>query len=212
MEVRMDTGWRRNKYGGLFKIDENYQPKQNNTNQYMNDKIRKEGKKEKDKAYQLTDDNLQQIIDESISKWDDHYAQLYISKISPDDFLELTTDYNMYGYIKDEVKELDLAKVQGAKYVADMMYLDVDLETGLVNGHEGRHRMMALKNAGYKQVDIVVWPRNYDKYNAKEYTNKKITAQEGTGFSSKYKDFSTELKQLIPVSKANVDRIKRRDY
>lgn len=207
----MDTGWRRNKLtGGWFNINDI------NTNKYMNEKIRNSviriNGTEENKEYQLTDENLQQVIDESISKWDDNYAQLYMTKISPEDFLQLTTDENMYGYIKDEVKELDVSKIQNANYVADMMYLDIDLQTGEVNGHEGRHRMMALKNAGYKKVDLVVWARNYDKYNAKEYTNKKITAQYGTGFASTHKDYSTELEKLVPVSKANIDRIKKRDY
>ena len=180
------------------------------TNEYMNNKIKKDASKEK--TYQLTDDNLQQVIDESISQWDEDYAKLYMTKINPDDFLELTTSYDIYTDIRDNVKELDIDKIKGAKYVADMMYLDIDLETGQVAGHEGRHRMMALKNAGYKKVDLVVWARNYDKYHAKEYTNKVITAQDYTGFSSKAKDYSVELEKLVPVSKRNIDRIKKRDY
>lgn len=46
----MDTGWRRNKYGGLFNINETYQ-KKNDTNQYMNDKIRNQA--QKTKTYEL---------------------------------------------------------------------------------------------------------------------------------------------------------------
>lgn len=199
----MKEEWRRNKYGGLFKV----------TNDYMNKKIRGENvEQDNKKSYQLTDNQINQVIDESVSQWDDNYAKLYMTKINPNDFLDLTTSDNMWVYIKDETKELDLPKIQNTKYVADMMYLDIDLETGEVRGHEGRHRMMALRNAGYKEVDIVVFPYNYEKYNAKEYTNKKITAQEGTGFASNKKDFSTNLKKLVPVSKANIERIKNRDY
>lgn len=186
-----------------------------NTNEYMNNKIRKEAKEKKqenDKTFQLSDENLQQVIDESISKWDDDYAQLYITKISPDDFLDLTTSDTQWSIIKDESREANINSMLNKKYVADMMYLSVDMQTGEVTGHEGRHRMMALRNAGYKEADIVVWPNNYDKYHTKEYENKRITAQAGTGFSSKYKDFNTTLKKVTPVSKRNVEKIKERNY
>ena len=176
------------------------------TNDYMNDKIRNDSKKVSGKKYQLTDDNIQQVIDESISQWDDNYARLYMSKIKPEDFLELTAPDVVLDMLNANKTELDLEKIKGAKYVADMMYLDIDLETGQVRGHEGRHRMLALKDAGYDEVDIVVFPYNYEKYNAKEYKDFKIKGQDR--LSNREKTLST----LVPVSKANQERIKKRDY
>jgi hypothetical protein len=178
-------------------------------NDYMNNKIRTEANKEN--TYQLTDENIQQVIDESISQWDDNYAKLYMTKINPDDFLKLTaTPNDIERFTKENVSSglnnLNINTLKSKKYVADMMYLDIDFQNEIVYGHEGRHRMLALKNAGYKEVDLVVWARNYDKYNAKEYTNFTVSGQEMQSHKS------VTLKKLVPVSKANVERIKKRDY
>ena len=170
--------------------------------------MRESGKFNSNKKYEFTDENIEQIIHESVSKWDDDYAQLYITKISPKDFLELTSSQIHYDYIKmKQTERLDLEKIQNAKVVADMMYLDIDLGTGEVRGHEGRHRMSAFENEGYTEIDIVVFPYNYEKYNTKELNNFRITQQEGTERKK-----STILKKLVPVSKRNVEKIRKRDY
>ena len=169
--------------------------------------MKKSGKFDNDnKIYELTEENIQQVIDESVSEWDDDYARLYLTKISPSDFLKLTASEKTMERLEKEKFELDVDILKKSKVVADMMYLDIDLETGEVRGHEGRHRMKALLDNGYKEVEIVVFPYNYSKYNAKEYNNKRIYAQEhgGTG--------SVDLKYLIPVSKRNKERIKSRNY
>ena len=158
------------------------------------------------KEYKLNDNEIQQVIDESVSEWDEDYARLYLSKISPDDFLKLTANDRMMERLEQDKFDLDLQKIQNKRVVADMMYLDIDMETGEVRGHEGRHRMYALKNSGYKDVEIVVFPYNYEKYNAKEYKDKRIYAQENGG------NGETNLKYLIPVSKKNIERIKNRRY
>lgn len=162
--------------------------------------------KKEEKEFKLSDSDIQQVIDESVSEWDEDYARLYISKISPEDFLKLTANDSMMVMLEENRFDLDLSQVENKKYVADMMYLDIDLETGEVRGHEGRHRMYSLKNAGYKEAEIVVFPYNYSKYNAEEYKNKRIYAQEGGGSGF------TDLEYLIPVSKRNKDRIKNRRY
>lgn len=161
----------------------------------------------KKKKHRLTNENIQQIIDESISEWDEDYARLYLTKINPKDFLKLTSSENYFETIKNNTLELDLEKIEGSKYVADMMYLDIDLETGKVRGHEGRHRMSALENEGYELVDIVVFPYNYDKYHAKEIDNIVLKPQEGT---DRYENVT--IKKLTPVSKRNVEMIKNREY
>lgn len=161
----------------------------------------------KKKKHRLTNENIQQIIDESISEWDEDYARLYLTKINPKDFLKLTSSEDYFVAIKNNTLELDLEKIEESKYVADMMYLDIDLETGKVRGHEGRHRMSALENEGYELVDIVVFPYNYDKYHAKEIDNIVLKPQEGT---DRYENVT--IKKLTPVSKRNVEMIKNREY
>lgn len=193
----MQEEWRRNKYGGLFKV----------TNDYMNNKIRSDATKESNKkVYQLTDNQINQVIDESVSQWDDNYARLYMTKIDPKKYLELTATSNAMERIEKENFDLDIEQVKAKNRVADMMYLDIDLETGEIRGHEGRHRAYAFQNAGYNEIDIVVFPYNYEKYNAKEYKDFTIKGQEILSYKS------TQLKDLVPVSKANIERIKNRDY
>lgn len=189
----------RYKNGRIIPIKVN---KTETTNEHMNNKIRGE----ENKVYKLTDNQIDQVIDESVSQWDDNYARLYMTKINPDTYLQLTATSNAMERIEKEKFDLDIEQVNSKNRVADMMYLDIDLETGEIRGHEGRHRMYAFKNAGYNEVDIVVFPYNYEKYNAKEYNNFKIKGQEILNYKS------AELKKLVPVSKVNIERIKNRDY
>ena len=172
----------------------------------LSNAMKDSGKFNSDKEYKLTNENIQQVIDESISEWDDDYARLYLTKIKPEEFIQLTSNSNVLERLENEKFDLDVEVLKNKKYVADMMYLDIDLDTGEVRGHEGRHRMYALKNAGYKEVEIVVFPYNYEKYNAKEYNDKKIYPQEGI------EGKSVNLKYLIPVSKRNKERILKREY
>lgn len=159
------------------------------------------------KQFNLTDNNINEIISESISEWDDDYAQLYLTRISPDDFLKLTASENTMQRLENEKFEsLDISTLENKRLVADMMYLDIDMKTGKVLGHEGRHRMYALKNAGYNDIEIPVFASNYDKYHTEEYKNKQIYSQEGVAYNS------SELEYLIPVSKRNKNRIKNREY
>lgn len=176
----------------------------------MNAFIRQKGGKtlraEDPKEFKLTDNNIQEVIDESISQWDDDYAQLYMTRMSPEDFLNLTATENAMAMIERDKFDLDIGILENKRVVADMIYLDIDIENKQVRGHEGRHRMYALKNAGYNKVDVVVFASNYDKYHAPELSNVDIKGQEALNYKSAHFD------KLVPVSKANVDRIKKRDY
>lgn len=159
------------------------------------------------KEYKLSENEIEQAINESVSEWDEDYARLYITKINPESFLKLTTNEEINRRLENERFDLDLEKISNKKYVADMMYLDIDMETGEVYGHEGRHRMMALKNSGYNKVDLIIFPHNYDKYHSKEYTNKKIYSQEGIITNE-----SVSLDKIVPISKRNKERIRKRDF
>lgn len=174
-------------------------------------KKQEEQPQQQEKEFELSEDNINQVISESVSKWEDNYAKLYMTKMSPDDFLKLTiADEEQYllkeGNFLRSMDNVDTNILHDKKYVADMMYLSIDLENQNVIGHEGRHRMMLLKEAGYKQVDVVIWASNYDKYNAKEYKNFTVNGQE--------KQFNKQVtfNDLVPVSKANIERIKKHDY
>ncbi len=171
------------------------------TNFYMNNTIR--GKNNNDKKFQLSNENIDKLIESSISEWDDNYALNYITKMTPDDFLKLTANQNVMEMLEAQKFDLDL-DILNRK--GSWIFLDIDFENNVAVSHEGRHRMYALKNAGYNQVDVVVFPRNYEKYNAKTYNNIKIKAQDE--ISDDYVLFD----KITPVSKANADKIRKREY
>ena len=196
------------------------------TNKYMNTLIRNDYKTKLDKSlkqnktqdtkqsdkktYQLTNDQLQNVIDESISQWEDNYAKLYMTKMSPNDFLSLTANEQVMNMLEQTATKLDLNEMNKPRNVASMMYLDVDLEMGEVRGHEGRHRAYALKNAGYNEMDVIIWPwqSESDKYHSKERDNYTMTGQTGMNLNNN----KVTVRKIVPVSKANIERIKRRDY
>ena len=79
--------------------------------------------------------------------------------ISPDVFLELTTDSTeMLGRISNEATELDLDELKSQTqeiYLYGELVVNDNMYTFNVINHEGRHRMVSLKNAGYHSVSIV---------------------------------------------------------
>jgi len=156
------------------------------------------------KQFKLSSENIDLLIKDSINEFEENYARDYITRMSPSDYLKLTASDNTMKRLEEEKFDLDL-DILNKK--GSWIYLDIDLQTGEVLGHEGRHRMLALKNANYDDVDVVIFPRNYDKYNAQEYNYRKLIGQ-----GEDLKNNSVVVKKLIPVSKKNIERIKKRDY
>ena len=69
--------------------------------------------------------------------------------------------------------------------------------------------MMLLKEAGYKQVDVVIWVSNYDKYNAKEYKNFTVNGQEKQ--FNKQIELNNEIVLLSPAC-ASFDMFKSYEH
>lgn len=109
-------------------------------------------------------------------KWAEDYAKSYKVKMSPKDFLDLTTtngadslktgDYLGLGKLRD----LDIDEFNKELY--QNIFLQIAFKDyhylAQVVGHEGRHRMFALMQAGVKSVDVElicdVWGTEYNKY------------------------------------------------
>jgi len=150
------------------------------TNNYMNSVIRT-GKKDygdvifrykngilrpmKTKSYKIPTEVIKRAYNRKVNKFAEN--RFYITDISPDDFLNLTTTPELLNEIVDDNTRrnfvLDLDTLNQS-----YMFLQVDMKTGKVMGHEGRHRMLALKNAGYKKAQILVFPE-YGTYKDTEY-------------------------------------------
>lgn len=146
------------------------------------------------------------------------YAQKWITAINPTDFLNMTLGKanqdrakfdTMPGDYDTTVNDYDFIE-GGLKKSRQTPYLAIDVETGKVVGHEGRHRMRALEKAGVTYAEIVIEFRDEDGRTIKElngYGNSleiidslTIRNQVGTGQAAAIKD-------IIPLNKANRDAV-----
>lgn len=111
-------------------------------------------------------------------KWAEDYAKSYKVQMSPKEFLDLTTQGGASSLKKGDnlgLGELrDLDKDEFNKWTHQPIYLNIAFRDennpnkAQVVGHEGRHRMFALMQAGYNKIDVElhceVWDTNFDKY------------------------------------------------
>ena len=139
-------------------------------------------------------------------------AKAYIAYVNPIDFIDATTTKQMREYLEKEITPLDREKL-AEEY--QEIYLDIDLINGQakIRQHEGRHRMLALANAGIERVPVVIntgnWNANaepikslsikgqkfvsYDKDgNQLPESGKNITVNDLTPISGAYKDYAVE--------------------
>ena len=140
----------------------------------------------KDKKATWDDDAQDYIWWDSEAKHNDKYATCYKAKLSPKDFLDLTTSKGAANLkIGDELgfgklKELDIDEFNKETYQPCFLIISFENEHGTIRrhdfgrkefeaevvGHEGRHRMFALMQAGIDEVDvqIKITGKYYDKY------------------------------------------------
>ena len=141
----------------------------------------KEGYPEPRKLYSINngeatwDNDAQDFIWwDSESKNEPKYASSYKCKMSPKDFLDLTTDRGADALMKGDTLGLggkfrDLDVDEFNKEKRQPIFLIISFEESLIRtspdfyrghfeadvvGHEGRHRMYALMKAGVKEVDV----------------------------------------------------------
>lgn len=98
-------------------------------------------------------------------------------------FLELTTPGSFARWMEEE--KADTAPLETYNEAAKagkiivMPFLDVDIETGTVHGHEGRHRCAALIEAGGTELQVAITLRRkgykeyYEQPFINEYSNPK---------------------------------------
>ncbi len=127
-----------------------------------------------------------------------NYAQAYLAYMSPDQFLRLTTSYGGRGRIAKDTGPLDTGKLADAT-VHQPFQLIIDHETGEVNGHEGRHRAMALQRVDISRIPVLL----FDSSN--KYDKQPIDALELTGQFNEYA--SAIVHDVQPLSYANRDTV-----
>jgi hypothetical protein len=156
-----------------------------------------------------TTDRLDSIINGStyLRNGEENLSKYYIGYVSPQDFLDATVPEGYVEQFEKEVTELDQERL--ASYGQPIqLHLNEDFN---LRGHEGRHRMAALRNAGVKQVPVMfvmdssgagagsAQPRTDVK---DKYIPRQINPELGNG----QKGFT--VGELIPVNVNNIDRIK----
>lgn len=104
-----------------------------------------------------------------------NYAQAFITRMSPDEFLSLTANRNYRSVLENESRELDVEELRRENRRSPI-FLDIHTDTGEVWGHEGRHRMIALRNAGIKSVPVLLFDM-HNKYSKQTLENYTLTGQ-----------------------------------
>ena len=108
-----------------------------------------------------TEERIDDIL-ETYGSDSETYAQAYITSMSPRTFLKLTLSdekrsewerAEKEGTRTDEIFPLDTEQL---KSESQTPFLKIDSESGEVLSHEGRHRMLAMYNAGIRNVPVVV--------------------------------------------------------
>ena len=169
-----------------------------------------------------TKERMEREIRSSIASGVPDYAQSYITWVNPLDFVYATTT-NEKGreQLKQEAGTLDIERL---KRETQPIHLTVNFETGDITGHEGRHRMLALYDAGINKVPVIIDALNDNRRNTKPIEMMKLNGQkfaeyqQGTDFylhnmlplSERYADvarqvFVSKPKSGIQFSLSNVD-------
>lgn len=158
----------------------------------------------------LTNDRISDLIKEYGASG--NYAKAYVTSIDPRDFLRLTVSddvldkWNAAEGKHEEIFALDEDKLRSNRQTP---YLNINHETGEVEGHEGRHRMRALWKAGITSVPIAIVD-TANKY-GKTVTDKMTVSSQDFGEGSVNGGYSVTLKNLIPTNEQYREQITR-DY
>ena len=159
----------------------------------------------------MTTKRIDDRIKEHSAGTNPDYARRYITRISPKDFIEMTVhERNVDRETFDTKVTGDVGSTMGDwDYNTQLIesreppVLDVDLNTGKIIGHNGRHRVRALEMAGIESVEIEVefYEDGYlKKYGAKTIPDVAISSQ----FDTK---IETYLSNVIPMNRAHRDEI-----
>ena len=136
-----------------------------------------------------------------------NYAQAYITTMNPADFLRMTTaSESGQQRILSEATPLDEDELS-ENALRQPIQLDIDEETGIVGGHEGRHRSVALARAGVTEIPVLLFDNStkYSKTAKPEMTLQGQSAIPDTDNGNTY-----TFHDVIPLNNANMDEIFRR--
>lgn len=156
-------------------------------------------------AVKLNESTIDTYLRDYAAKSSPKYAKAYIAYMTPDDFLNLTTSEGGRQIVEQHSKELDAEKL-GEATRWQPIQLNINHETGEVLGHEGRHRAVAMRNAGVEQIPVLLFdPSN--KYSKSEIGELTLTGQD---FGGTWSDAEVQVHNLLPLSYENRDAVVER--
>lgn len=132
----------------------------------------------------------------------------YAATISPGAFLDATTPASERTALEAESTPLDTDQLAGERQPI-MLEVEAESDDGeyRVVGHEGRHRMVALRNAGISSVPVVIVVRDGPVDNAQmvgnPYFSPQVWKSEGTRAKRGF-----EVRSMTPISHAYANDIR----
>lgn len=151
-----------------------------------------------------TDERIDREIRDSSSDTVLDYAKSYITWVDPAEFVYATTPSESEREdLRKEAGDLDIEKLSSYE---QPIYLKVDFETGEIEQHEGRHRMLALSKAGVDKVAVVIIALNDDRYHTKPVRIMQLKGQD-FGYHGRGEGFF--LHDMLPLSKRYAEVAKK---
>ena len=151
------------------------------------------------KSVRYTPERFQALWEESmyIQSGAEKKTKGYLAFVDPMDFVKATATPETLDRLRKEQEPLDIERLSKQ---SQHPYLSIDIRNGewKITGHEGRHRMLALHDAGYRQIPIYIYMRADD---AEPIAHKFINAQYDDSVSS-----FLMVTNIEPLSYANKNR------
>lgn len=148
----------------------------------------------------LKEDTVDKYLKDYAAEKSPNYAQAYITRMSPKQFLALTSTQSGEGIVRAQTEPMRGEELAEA---ARQQPIQIRIEDGEVVGHEGRHRMVAMERNGIESVPVLVFDSS-NKNNKTEVPEMSIRSQE---FGNGRRSGTQTLTDLVPLSYANRDRI-----
>lgn len=187
-----------------------------NTNPTANPDIRYSAR---DSGAVMSAERIDYLIADSGAGGRRDYAQAWITSINPTDFLNMTLGRAnqdrdrfdaMPGDYGSTINDYDFIEGGLKKEKRQTPYLAINVNTGEVVGHEGRHRMRALEKMGitYAEIKVEFWDDDWRLVKEKNgFGNPLEIIDSLTIYNQRGTGQSAVLNNIIPLNKANKDTI-----
>lgn len=150
----------------------------------------------------LEESTVNKYLADYAAKSNPNYAQAYITYMSPSQFLDLTTSVAGRISVQQSARPLD-AQQLGENSRVQPIFLRINTETGEVEGHEGRHRMVALNREGVDEIPVLLFDSR-NKYSKVPLESLTLTGQD---FGNQRSYDTVTVTNVLPLSYANREAI-----